>query len=135
MGWASYKDWGFDQRQHEGEVYLEVLGDRRYLTFYDASVPRGDEGPYTVKDDEFFVVGDNRRNAHDSRMWYGGEGGGVPLSTVSGVAFVVWLAATDYGVDWPREGQDLGALQVPLSLGDLQPGVEACRAKLKGIEL
>jgi hypothetical protein len=81
------------------------------------------------------VIGDNRWNAHDSRMWYGGQGGGVPLSTVSGVAFVVWLAVTDQGIDWSRGGQDLGALHVPSSLGDLRPGVDACLAKLSGTDI
>lgn len=135
VGRASYTDWDFNRTRHEGEVYLEVLGDRRYLTFYDDAVPRGDEGPFTVNDGEFFVIGDNRGNAHDSRRWYGGEGGGVPLSTVNGVAFVVWLAVTEQGVDWSREGQDLGALELPPSLGDLRQSLDACQATLKGIEL
>jgi signal peptidase I len=134
VGGAAYRDVD-SQLTHRGDVYLEVLGDRRYLTFYDAAAPTDDQGPYMVKDGEVFVVGDNRGNAHDSRMWYGGEGGGVPLSTVSGVAVVIWLAVTEHGVDWSREGLDLETLQVPSSLGDLQSGVDACLAKVAGTSL
>jgi signal peptidase I len=130
VGWATYRDQDTWRTKHEGEVYLEVLGDRPYLAFYDAAVPRSDEGPYTVKTGEVFVLGDNRLNSHDSRMWYMGQGGGVPLSTVIGVPFVVWLAQNDQGVDWSREGVDLRTLTVPPSLRDLQPAVDACLGRI-----
>lgn len=134
VGSASYRDYDGRRTEHEGELYLEMLGDRPYLTFYDAAVPRSDEGPYTVKAGEVFVVGDNRRNAHDSRMWYRGQGGGVPLPTVIGLPFVVWLAMNDHGVDWSREGVDLRTLVVPPSLGDIRPDVDRCVARLRGTD-
>jgi signal peptidase I len=133
VGEASYPDPGGGP-VHAGQVYLEVLGARRYLTFYDDNLGMGgvEQGPYTVKAGEVFVVGDNRHNSHDSRMWNLGAGGGVPLSTVNGVAFVVWLPVSDHGIDWAREGMDLRELAVPPGLGELQPGIDACTAKIAG---
>jgi signal peptidase I len=131
VGEASYPD-PDGGRVHAGEVYLEVLGARRYLTFYDENLGISglEQGPYTVKPGEVFVVGDNRDNSHDSRMWNWGAGGGVPRSTIIGVAFVVWLPLGDHGIEWAREGMDLTELAIPPELGELQPGIDACTVKI-----
>ena len=45
-----------------------------------------DYGPTTVGDDKVFVMGDNRSNSEDSRVF-----GPIPKSTIVGKAFVlIW---------------------------------------------
>ncbi len=74
-----------------GELYVEFLGERSYLTFYEASHERRREGPFVVQDGEIWVFGDNRNNSRDSRAWFGGRGGGVPYDNIKGRAMFVWL--------------------------------------------
>lgn len=59
--------------------------------------PPGGE-PYIVPEDSVFVMGDNRDNSTDSRVW-----GQVPLSFVRGKAlFVIWSIFSPPSPDWPR---------------------------------
>ena len=56
---------------------------------------RGDWGPETIPEGQLFVLGDNRDNNRDSRMF-----GFVPAADVVGVARVVYYSRND------REGED-----------------------------
>ena len=70
---------------HKGDLYVEFLENTAYLMFYDHAFPFPEQqGPYHSKSGELWVMGDNRNNSHDSRMWFGGMGGGVRASTVRG---------------------------------------------------
>ncbi len=127
IGQASYEGEA-PSGTHEGQLYLERLGGHAHLAFYDETggYRASYQGPYVVKADEVFIIGDNRRNSHDSRMWWQGQGGGVPIATVKGVPFVVWLSANGRGTDWSRTGLDLGSPRLPASMADLQPALDAC---------
>jgi len=51
----------------ESIVVDEMMDERMALYFLGGS--SDDYEPYTLGEDEFFVVGDNRYNSHDSRDW------------------------------------------------------------------
>lgn len=68
---------------HEGELWLEKLDAGAYLVFREDR-SAGTTGTWEVKVTEWFAVGDNRNNSHDSRTWQAGVGGGVPQTMLLG---------------------------------------------------
>jgi signal peptidase I len=126
--WA-YSDYDSPLR-HEGDLYIEYLGDESYLTFYDHSPEANSpeyEGPFLVKPGEVWVMGDNRNNSSDSRKWYHGQGGGVPFENIRGRALFVWLSVSDNGMDWSREfAPVMGRPRVPPAAHELEPQLEQC---------
>lgn len=112
-----------DGSKHEGALFVEFLGSEAYLVFLDRNATTADlQGPYVVGAGETWVLGDNRNNSHDSRMWFNGRGGGVPASHVKGRARLVWLSPANHG------GTDLGGLPVPPS-PEFAPRIDACLGK------
>jgi len=129
VGEWSYNDYDSPITRHDGDLYVEYLGNESYLTFYDhasGAFPE-DQGPFFAKPGEVWVMGDNRNNSHDSRMWYGGKGGGVPYANIRGRALFVWLSVSEAGVDWSREGVPvMGRPQLPPSAKALEPQLDKC---------
>jgi signal peptidase I len=129
VGAWSYSDYDSPVTRHEGDLYVEYLGDESYLTFYDHASGAFPEyqGPFKAKEGEVWVMGDNRNNSHDSRMWFGGQGGGVPFENIRGRALFVWLSVSDNGIDWSREfAPVMGRPRVPPAARGLEPQLEQC---------
>jgi signal peptidase I len=66
-------------------VAKEVLGDAEHLMQVDTMRPARDFS-VVVKPGHFFMMGDNRDNSSDSRIW-----GQVPEKDIVGKAFAVWM--------------------------------------------
>jgi signal peptidase I len=88
VGAWTYTDEG---APHEGEIHVEFLEDRAYLVFVSPKDEWAfDHGTFVTKPGEYFVLGDNRPNSHDSRMWTNDEGGvgaGVSPRDIQGKVF------------------------------------------------
>ncbi|MGD0678535.1 MAG: S26 family signal peptidase [Polyangiaceae bacterium] len=96
---------------HTGGLWLEAPAGTKWLLFHDDARAGGPTGPWTVTPGEVFVLGDNRENSHDSQLWFGGKGGGLPLLVVGG-------APVD-GAPTPPKGAE-----------SLAPALQGCTAKL-----
>ncbi len=127
VGVYSYTEIDSLNGAHEGELFVEFLEDEAYLTLYDRSGGSAEyQGPFVVKPGEVWVMGDNRNNSHDSRMWFGGQGGGVPFENIRGRALFVWLAVSE-SVDFSRLGAPvMGRPRLPKAMQGLEPAVDKC---------
>ena len=85
-------------------LWHETLDGRTYDIRSDTAFgERGDMSSRAVPGDALFVLGDNRDNSSDSRMW-----GFVPLANIKGVVRFVWWSSSEPGmrgiVRWDRVG-------------------------------
>lgn len=131
-----------DASSVEGELFVERLGARAWLTFHadgthqrrdDASarpifVPRSG-GPWRVAPGELFVLGDDRSRAHDSREGFDGRTS-VPLGALDGRARWVGYRDTSTTLRFDRTLLDPGgAPRLPSELrGALAPALRRCLA-------
>jgi signal peptidase I len=109
VGRASYVEPG-EGTKHDGTLFVEWLGVATYLVF-EENHSLASDGDWKVAPDEYFVIGDNRKSSHDSRMWFGGAGGGVPLKDTMGRVV-------------GHEG-----VQLPPGAAELGPALAACLQK------
>jgi signal peptidase I len=80
------------------EIWQEELGDHRYGVARELSRTGADFGPVTIEPGYVFVMGDNRDNSSDSRVW-----GGVKLELIVGKVTQVWWSKDPRGgIRWER---------------------------------
>jgi signal peptidase I len=116
-------------QRHEGDLFVEYLGDKAYLTLYDHATGgySDHQGPFRARPGEVWVMGDNRNNSHDSRMWWNYKGGGVPFENIRGRALWVWLSTFDGKTDWSRLGTNvMGRPRLPADMANLELPMEKC---------
>jgi signal peptidase I len=92
-----------DEDRHRGDcrTVVESDGDATYpvmlqgegLGFSETKIP----------DDSYFVMGDNRANSNDSRIW-----GFVPRTLIKGKAQFIYWSRGSYGVRVDRIGRQVG---------------------------
>jgi signal peptidase I len=117
-------------RTSSGEIDLEYLDGAAYLSFFDEDSATSDTlGPFPVADNEVWVLGDNRKHSDDSRSWFGGRGGGVPLDLVVGRGLFRWASDPGGRFDWSRYGTGLGDPLLPGSMRSLEAGLKKCLAQ------
>lgn len=89
----------------EHQIYLGPLGSSFWPNARSALLPglSCSEGSCRVKEGYVFVMGDNRGNSADSRIW-----GALPVSRIKGKASFIWMS-----VDGSGQSLKLGPFNLP----------------------
>lgn len=85
--------------QRDGNIYdnkdnythfTEVLGDKEHSILLRKGDLYETSGPFIVPEDHLFVMGDNRNNSSDGRVW-----GFLPKKNILGRAMFIWLSCEE----------------------------------------
>lgn len=97
------EDVPYENKDFSGKIYKETVDSIEHLTLHQdpRSLISIDYGPIRVPDDSYFVIGDNRDNSSDSRIW-----GFVHKSAIKGKAFIIyWSWGNNDGIRLKRIGR------------------------------
>lgn len=90
---ALFKAWpkqDLDDLVNENEVANETLDTRKHFALLAKEREHVEQGPYAIPAGEYFMMGDNRDNSADSRVW-----GTLPFNHILGRASFIWLSCEE----------------------------------------
>jgi signal peptidase I len=95
---------GSDMTGRKEQLELLPGAEHKILLDNNNALPSQMLGQWEVPPNQYFVLGDNRDNSRDSRVW-----GFVPEENLVGKAFLIWMNwdLSNGGINWERLGTQI----------------------------
>jgi signal peptidase I len=111
-----------DIEERQAVLFVEwVEGEPHLLIRNSIRDPSAETRELQASADEVLVLGDNRDASVDSRFWFGGKGGGVPLDAIRGRAYRVVVAREE-----ARKLAEVREVAIPVEAERLKDAVDTC---------